>query len=284
MAPLAPAIPILATIGKVAAIGGAATSVVGAATGNKTLKRIGMYTGLAGAGLGLGAGIASAATGAAGAGATAGAVANAGSNAPLSIMDKTLNLSAATGASGSTSAAGASTLAESASAFNTSTASVVSGSTSAMPTSINTGIHSATPTSLNISSSTNLASSKPAGAAIKDSFKANIATNKDNALNNGVKVATVGTGIYSAIESSSIQKEQIATQKKYYNDQIKTEKDAKRAAFATAKENRSKAAAYGYNLSNYSTALNNLYSGSYSTTSGSAGVYTPAAKQYSLLG
>lgn len=281
MAPIAPALPILATIGKVAAIGGAATSVVGAATGNKTLKRIGMYTGLAGAGLGLGAGIASAATSAANAGATAGAVANAGSNAPLSIMDKTLNLSTATGASGSTGATG---LAESASAFNTSTANVVSGSTSAMPTSINTGINSATPTSLNISSSTNLASSKPAGAAIKDSFKANIATNKDNAINNGVKVATVGTGVYSAIESSSIQREQASLQKKYYDQQIQTEKDAKRKAFATAKENRSKAAAYGYNLSNYSTALNNLYSGPYGTTSGSAGVYTPAAKQYSLLG
>lgn len=273
MAPIAPALPILATIGKVAAIGGAATSLVGAATGNKTLKRIGMYTGLAGAGLGVGAGIGSAVAGtsAATSGATAGAVANAGAKAPASIMgDSALNLST-----------GVSETAKQASLFGTSTADVVSKSTSALPTSINTGINSSAPSALNIAPEAGLATTvKTPGTPLKET----LASNKDNAINTGVKVATVGTGVYSALEGSNIQREQAKLQKRYYDQQIQTEKTAKRKAFATAKENRSKAAAYGYNLSNYSTALNNLYSGPYGTTSGSASVYTPSAKQYSLLG
>ena len=294
MAPIAPALPILATIGKIAAIGGAATSVVGAATGNKTLMRIGGYTGLAGAGLGLGAGLASAASGvtSAASSATASSVANSAANAPLTIMGNTSNALA-----GSTT----SSLLSSGSSFGaTSAASVAGSSTAALPSTIasgatgsagslglategvsnTSGIFGSDPTNLNIPKTESLNTTSKL-TTVKDTVKS-MATPSN--ISAGVKVATVGTGVYSSLNTAAIQRQQVAAQRNYYNQQVATEKAAKYSAYTTAKENRSKAASYGYNLSNMSTTLNNLYSGPYSTTSGSAGIYTPSAKQYSLLG
>lgn len=301
MAPLAPALPILATIGKIAAIGGAATSVVGAATGNKTLMRIGGYTGLAGAGLGLGAGLASAASGvtstasSATASSVANSAANSAANSSLSIMGNTSNALA-----GSTT----SSLLSSGSSFGaTSAASAAGSSTAALPSTITAGATGATgsagslglategvsntsgifgsdPTNLNIPKTESLNTTSKL-TTVKDTVKS-MATPSN--ISAGVKVATVGTGVYSSLNTASIQRQQVAAQRNYYNQQVATEKAAKYSAYTTAKENRSKAASYGYNLSNMSTSLNNLYSGPYSTTSGSAGIYTPSAKQYSLLG
>lgn len=319
MAPIAPALPIIAAIGKAAAIGGAITSVVGSATGNKKMQRIGGIVGLAGAGTGLAAGAAGGALAAAGK--TAGAMGSGNltssiaSEAGSSLMsDSALSLStassapqvgsgiastisklapAAAGSAGSAAGSvGSGGLASSISqaASGTSSAATSTSAVSGLNAGINgSGISSAS--ALNLSSETPTLSSGVSlgGSSSGTSGKAIMRGAVEGAKKTmpSSKVTEAATTVYtmtSGLEANRLQKNQLKAQQNYYNQQVATEKKAKTAAYTTAKQNRAKAAAYGYELSNYSTALNNLYSGAYSTTSGSAGVYTPKASgRYSLL-